>query len=342
VSIVDDTRFTRSDEFRDELALSEEGNEPDGDRIITDENQITNADEHTDLREDGAQRGQFSENAQQYDRQSPSSPEAQSSNQLQQQQQQRIEESGNRSFSRDGTIYNRTNQDQLQNQEHETDPLLQSSVTSRAEGVEDHRYLRLFQKFYSTMYYLCMVAIALIVGASIFFYPQIPDCNVCNDEVAWTKIMKNIIEFKFDASFEILASLSNPNHISAAIKRGHGSFSFDGKKFGTFEIPPVTMDSMAITDFMIIIHISPADKTQAIRLAKAYHEGKLVVGVDFEGEVRVPVLFGYTKAINVKNIEVDVSAASERKLCQCQKWEDDEHDSNLGLLELIESQSLFL
>ena len=341
VSNIDTIRSTRLDEMIDGFAPSSEGNYTDGDCDITDDNRNNrNPGENTDLCIDGARNEQLSQNVQQCNKQLPSSPVAQIGNQ--QQEQQRIEESGNPNFFRDGTTYNSTNQDQLQSPELEIGPLLHPSFNSTAEGIEERRYSTLFCKFCSTMYYLSIFAIGITVGASLFFYPQIPECNVCNDEVAWTKIMKNIIEFKFDASFEILASLGNSNHISIALERGQGSFSYDGKQFGTFEIPPVTIASMAITDFMIIIHISPADKTQAIHLAKAYHDGNLIVDVNFEGKVRIPVLFGYSKEVNVKNIEVDVSAASERRLCQCQKWEENEIDSNIVLLESIERQLSFL
>ena len=141
---------------------------------------------------------------------------------------------------------------------------------------------------------------------------------------------------KFDASFEILASLSNPNHFSIALDSGKGSFSFDGKPFGTFEIPPLTAEPMAITDFMMIIHISPDDKYQAIQLVEAYYTGKLVLHAEAKGTIRIPALFDYSHNINVDNIVVDINAASDRKLCRCPTWDDDKNHSIPDFLQSME------
>ena len=233
---------------------------------------------------------------------------------------------------------NNVNRHQLGNRENEIEPLLHPSFNNSIGLAEQPHNIKQSHTCYSILYCLSIFTIALIVGMSIFFFPQMPVFNVCNDEVAWAQIMKNIITFKVDAGFEILASLSNPNGIAAALDEGKGSFSFDGKQFGTFAIPPIVVEPMSITDLMIIVHISPADKSQAIQLAEAYYMGKLVLDAEFEGTIRVPDVFNYTRNVAAKNIIVDINEIGDRSLCHCPTWDDDKNHSTASLLKVMEDQ----
>lgn len=218
----------------------------------------------------------------------------------------------------------------------ETRPLiLHPSYSGSAGGFQEPTHMKRLFNYCSAIYYLSVAMIVLFIGLSIYFYPSMPIYSVCNDEVAWRGIMKNIVAFRFDASFEVLGSLSNPNHIGAALDLGKGSFSFQGKQFGTFEVPPVTADPMSTTDFMIIVHISPEDKSQAIQLAEAYYTGKLILDAEFQGRIRIPALFDYTKDIDTNNIVIDINAASDRSLCHCPTWDDDKNHSTTSLEEYL-------
>ena len=285
----------------------------------------------------------------------PSQPEPQNdTNSNNQQQQQPTEDRNNPYFLMDGTRNNNANRYHLLNRGSEVGPLLHptfngyTSFDGTATGYEEPIHMKRLHRLCSTVYYLSVLTLVLVVGASVFFFPQEPVYNVCNDEVAWMEIMKHIVAFKLDASFEILASLSNPNRVAAALDRGKGSFTFEGKQFGTFEIPPITIDPMTITDFMIIVHLSPADKIQAIQLVEAYYMGKLILDAEFEGTVRVPALFGYSQGINVNDIVVDINKASDRSLCQCPTWDDGKNHSIASLPQFtslpqfMESESLFV
>jgi len=262
----------------------------------------------------------------------------------QEQQQQHHEQEQELNNERDNPYYlideeqHNTNRDHLGNLENEIEPLLHPSFNNSTSLAEQPRNIKRSRTCRSILYYLSILTIALIVGMSIFFFPQIPVYNVCNDEVAWAKIMKNIITFKVDAGFEILASLSNPNGIAAALDEGKGSFSFDGKQFGTFAIPPIVVEPMSITDLMIIVHISPADKSQAIQLAEAYYMGKLVLDAEFKGTIRVPALFNFTRNVTAKNIIVDINEIGDRSLCHCPTWDDDKNHSTASLLKVMEDQ----
>eukprot|EP00536_Pseudo-nitzschia_multiseries_P013961 jgi/Psemu1/310419/fgenesh1_kg.636_\ len=231
-----------------------------------------------------------------------------------------------------GTIY----QHQLGNRDNETRPLLHPSFNGTTDSDEQYHPTKRSHRCCTVLVCLSIAVVAWVVGMALFFFPQIPVYNVCNDEVAWTKIMKNIVVFKLDAGFEILASLSNPNRIAAALDEGNGSFSFEGEQFGTFAIPPIVVEPMSITDFMIVVHISPADKTQAIRLTEAYYAGKLILEAEFEGTIRVPTLFNFTRSVTAENITVDINAVTDRSLCHCPTWDDDKHPSGDSLKQLVE------
>mmetsp|Transcript_25121 Transcript_25121/g.43992 ORF Transcript_25121/g.43992 Transcript_25121/m.43992 type:complete len:533 (+) Transcript_25121:144-1742(+) len=211
----------------------------------------------------------------------------------------------------------------------ESRPLLHPSYNGSVVGaMEESRHMKRLYNCCSIIYFVSVALVLALMGVVIFYYPKKPVYNVCNDAVAWKKIMANIAAFKIDASFEILISLSNPNHLDAALDRGKGSFSFQGKQVGTFEIPPATADAMAINDLMLITHVSP-DRQQAIELAEAYYMGKLVLEAQFDGTIRVPALFDYTRDVSVKNIVVDVNAMSDRSLCHCPTWDDGKNHTSI-------------
>ncbi|KAG7340446.1 WD40 repeat-containing protein [Nitzschia inconspicua] len=201
-------------------------------------------------------------------------------------------------------------------------PLLHPSFNGSVLGtMHESSHMRRLYTCCTIIYAVFVVLVLTLVGASILFYPQKPLYSVCNDAVAWKRIMTNIATFKFDASFEILLSLSNPNHLGAFLDRGKGSYLFEGKQVGTFEIPPVAADAMAISDIMLIAHVSP-DRQQALQLIDAYYLGKLLLEAEFEGTVRIPALFDSTFDIHVKSIVVDVNALADRSLCHCPTWDD--------------------
>eukprot|EP00533_Pseudo-nitzschia_delicatissima_P016046 CAMPEP_0197279868 /NCGR_PEP_ID=MMETSP1432-20130617/20690_1 /TAXON_ID=44447 /ORGANISM="Pseudo-nitzschia delicatissima, Strain UNC1205" /LENGTH=439 /DNA_ID=CAMNT_0042746471 /DNA_START=522 /DNA_END=1841 /DNA_ORIENTATION=- len=331
MSVIGDARFTRLGEFPDIEVIPEEGNESnDGD-------DTNNDTEDNDAGENAANDGgttdeQPPQTSQDCEEVPPETADAQSD--TNEQQEEPIEEDDNPYYLMDNT---RQNNIDSNHRDNESRPLLHPSFNGSV-GFEQPTHMKRLFRYCSAFYYLSFLMLVLLIGLSMFFYPTMPLYSVCNDEVAWRGIMKNIITFQFDASFEVLGSLSNPNHIGAALDKGKGSFMFHGKQFGTFEVPPVTADPMSITDFMIIVHISPEDKNQAIQLAEAYYTGKLVLDADFQGRIRIPALFDYTRDIDTKNIEVDINGASDRSLCHCPTWDDDKNHSmpSLEYLEFLD------
>ena len=327
MSVIGDARFTRWDEFREEEAIPEGDNESESD---TDNN---GNDAGENMEESGEETGdEAPQTPSQEGENVPSSPaEAQDSSN--EQQDQPNEEGDNPYYLMSDA------QQSHDNRESENRPLLHPTFNGSV-GFEEPRHMKRLFKYCSAFYYLSVMMIAISVGVSLFYYPKAPTYSICNDEVAWGKIIRNIVALKIDASFEVLASLSNPNRIGVALDKAKGSFEFEGKEFGTFEIPPVTADPMSITDFMIIVRVSPADRVQAIQLAEAYYLGKLQLEAEFQGTVRIPSFFDYTTRVEAKDIVIDISQASEqssdRSLCQCPSWDDDKNHSIPAFLQLME------
>jgi hypothetical protein len=95
--------------------------------------------------------------------------------------------------------------------------------------------------------------------------------------------------------------------------------SHDHVFVGTFNIPPLTVSAMSITDMMIVASFSP-DKWDALSLTAEYYQGKLILTVDAQATVRVPFLADYSFTTEMKNLIVHVNQQSDRHLCACPSW----------------------
>jgi len=149
----------------------------------------------------------------------------------------------------------------------QTPLLLPSSPTSYngMPALEESRHMKALHRACSFCYALGILITLLLTGAIIFFYPKRPIYNVCNDAVAWKEIVEH--------------------------QRGKGSFAYDGNQVGTYEIPSVTVASMAVTDLMLIARVSP-DRYQALQMAQAYYRGNLELEADFQAQLTVPFFGG--------------------------------------------------
>lgn len=197
-------------------------------------------------------------------------------------------------------------------------------------GIQESRHVRALYRTCTMMYVTIVIFVVLLAMLVVFFYPVVPYYSVCSDAVGWSKIIKNIIALRLDASFEILVSLSNSNRISVALDQGSGTFSFNGQPLGTYMIPPFTAGGMAVTDLMLIAHANP-DKSQAYQILHAYMSGSLVLEAEFDATLRLPAFFNYTRNVTVTNIPVDVTALADRTLCHCPSWDD----TNLSISSLL-------
>ncbi|KAL3941900.1 MAG: hypothetical protein SGBAC_003826 [Bacillariaceae sp.] len=179
-----------------------------------------------------------------------------------------------------------------------------------------------------------VLLVLLIAFLSVFFFPVMPTFSVCNDSIGWKRVIEHIIAMRIDASFEVLISLSNKNRIAVALDQGSGTFQFDGRPLGTFVIPPVIVESTAISDLMIVAKASP-DRHQALKIVQAFRSGHLILDADFDATIRLPWFFNYTRNITVEHYLVDVTAPKDRTLCQCPTWDDSKNATSGFLLDLI-------
>jgi hypothetical protein len=205
-------------------------------------------------------------------------------------------------------------------EEDRTTPLLPPQRSQRRR----HRPGRSIHRLYNACVccYLVTVAfVGLFCFSAIRYYPQKPVYNICNDSVAWKSLIDSMTAMKVTADFELLASISNPNHFDVAVDMGKGSFSHDGAFVGTYEIPPVTVAAMAITDILIVASFVP-EKWQALSITAEYYRGTLVLHVDAEATIRVPALADYTFTATLKDLIVHVNEMSDRHLCACPTWSD--------------------
>jgi len=165
----------------------------------------------------------------------------------------------------------------------------------------------------------------------IYYYPKIPQYSICNDSLAWKSLVEAVASMKMQADIDILASVQNPNSLTVALVKGHGTFSHRGTMVGTFEVPSTESAAMTITDVMVKATFTP-DKSQAISLAAEYFEGNLVLDIDSVATFRIPFLSNYTFDASFKNIHINVADPylSNRKLCACPKWSDVKNKTHNG------------
>jgi hypothetical protein len=217
----------------------------------------------------------------------------------------------------------------LEEENTDLDPNLTPQFNSRLDAeepgddfmVQESPHIKALYRSCSLLYTFVVTLILVLVAVLVLFYPQIPTYSVCNDAVRWSKIIAHLVSGKVDASFEILVSFKNPNHLSAVLQNGAGTFSFEDEPLGTFIIPPLQIQSMATTDLMLIAHATP-NHNQAVKVAHAYMAGKLVLTAEFDAIIQIPALFDWSISRTVQNIPIDIYAAADRSLCHCPSWGD--------------------
>lgn len=195
-------------------------------------------------------------------------------------------------------------------------PLL---LPRRSMRPQRSRHMQRLFNMCTVCYVFTMIAVGALCVGAIALFPRRPIYNICNDAVAWKSIIDSLASLKPSADFQILGSLSNPNHFDVALDLGHGTFYHDGAFVGTFDIPPFEAKAMSISDFMIIAHLKP-EKWEALSLTAEYYRGKLVLTVDTSVTVRIPALGDYSFSADVKGLPVNVNELSDRSLCACPTW----------------------
>ena len=184
---------------------------------------------------------------------------------------------------------------------------------------------KLINCFYNTclVWYILTISFAILFTfGSIYYYPKVPQFNVCSDQFAWNSIIKSLTSLKVEASFDILASVKNENHIGIVLDGIGGSFRHNNEEVGFFSMKTTTIEADSITDLLVTCTVKP-DKWDILGLVADYYRGKLELLVDLHGSAKVKQI-GFTIPISVKDFLVPVNEPDEddRHLCHCPEWKD--------------------
>jgi len=156
---------------------------------------------------------------------------------------------------------------------------------------------------------------------SLYYFPKVPQYNVCSDELAWQSIIDGLTSLKMEASFQILLSIYNPNHLSITLDGVGGKFNHDGERVGTFSMPTSIIQADSITDVLVTCTVVP-DKWEALGIISEYYKGTLLFDVTANGAVKIPGI-GYSVPVKISDFLVYVNDQSDdRHLCSCPEWKD--------------------
>ena len=217
-------------------------------------------------------------------------------------------------------------------EQQEGTPLLSAVAQNNlsvADGIHDDegpatpfsssKHMRRIVSACTCLYILAILIVGGVMFAAMRFFPKIPEYSVCNDDVAWRKLIDSMARFKTEIDFEILMSIENANHVGVALDEGHGVFRHGDEQVGHYIVPPVSVAAMAVTDVMIIATLTP-DRKQVISLTRDYYEDILVLSVDIDLTLRTPSMFNYSKEVTITDRPVQINQKEDRHLCACKKW----------------------
>ena len=179
--------------------------------------------------------------------------------------------------------------------------------------------------FYNTCYVwyiFTIISAIMFVSGSIYFFPKIPEYNVCSDQFAWNSIIDSFTSLKVEASFEVLASIMNRNHLDIVLDDIGGSFRHNGDDVGTFTMKTATIQADSITDVLVTCSVRP-DRWEALGLVSDYYRGKLQFMINANGNVKVRGV-GYSFPVVIEDFLVNINDPSmdDRHLCHCPEWKD--------------------
>eukprot|EP00592_Proboscia_alata_P012780 CAMPEP_0194394522 /NCGR_PEP_ID=MMETSP0174-20130528/123899_1 /TAXON_ID=216777 /ORGANISM="Proboscia alata, Strain PI-D3" /LENGTH=512 /DNA_ID=CAMNT_0039190325 /DNA_START=14 /DNA_END=1552 /DNA_ORIENTATION=+ len=195
---------------------------------------------------------------------------------------------------------------------------LSLSSSSKSSVANSAEKLFLCCKF---TYVFSLTILLIAVYTILYFYPRVPDYNICSDVFDWKSIVDSMEALGLAASFEMLISVYNPNQLEIELVSGSGTFKLSGAQVGSFEIPPITIPPGSINDYLFTTSFTP-DEWQALSLTTDYYMGSLAFTVDAKAFVRIPQLFGYTFEVDFDDYLVHVlDDISDRHLCKCQAWQ---------------------
>ena len=170
-------------------------------------------------------------------------------------------------------------------------------------------------------YLLTILIVVVLSTACLVVWPQMPQYNLCSDELDWGSIVDGMTSAKAQASFEILLSVYNPNHFDLQVLSGTGTFHHDGVLVGTFDMGSdvTVIHALSITDVLLTVTFT-TDQWQALELGTEYYKGSLTFLVDANVAFAIPA-FKYTAQSEWHDYFVHVGEiGGDRSLCACKEW----------------------
>lgn len=162
----------------------------------------------------------------------------------------------------------------------------------------------------------------LLSFGSIYYFPKVPEFNVCSDEFAWKSIIDGMTSLKVEASFEVLASIQNRNHLGITLEGVGGKFTHDGEDIGTFTMGKTIIAPSSISDVLMTCTVTP-DRWETLGLISDYYKGNLQFLIDVNGSVKISgIQYSFPIVVRDVLVKVNDSAPDDRHLCQCPQWKD--------------------
>ena len=166
--------------------------------------------------------------------------------------------------------------------------------------------------------------LAALVVSIVAFFPKSPEIDFCSSKVAWNDIIQSIINLNLMASFQILISVYNPNPYDIILNFASGSFYYKGEKFGSYEVAPMTIKALSITDDLVTTTFTP-DNSQAFEIIEDFWNGDLNFTVGTQFQFTLPSLFNlsYEDEFNASIVSVGSSNDNDdnfdvdQSLCTC-------------------------
>jgi len=197
-----------------------------------------------------------------------------------------------------------------------------SRMPPRRIGRIGSQNITCLMKVCQAWYVFTIIGTIVFVTLSFYCFPRMPQYNVCSDEMAWKSIISGLTSLKMEASFELLLSIQNKNHLNIDLDGFAGKISHDGGEVGSFELPQSTIVASSITDVLVTCTVVP-NKWEALGLIADYYKGELILTMSVNGAVKVSGI-DYSFPVKETDVVVRVNDPSmdDRHLCVCPEWKD--------------------
>jgi len=200
------------------------------------------------------------------------------------------------------------------------------SSEKQSSQIERSRHAIFLSNACKACFLITIIMTTFLVSFSVMFFPKLPEYNICNQEVGWSKTIESMKSMELDISIELLISLYNPNYFDVDLDKASGALKHNDKFVGKWTFPDGTsIKANSITDFPLKCAIIP-DKWEALALAEEFYKGTLVLDAQIDAHIRMPSLLNYTFKANMDDYAVTVNRndpkLGDRHLCACPQWKD--------------------